>query len=306
MTATAGRKARPLTPQVAAKIDPAAIAPDVAARDALAARSTEIAERYGDGVAYDRERVVAEARFLMAQSAEAMLEAGKRLIQIKENEPHGEFTEIVTDRLGLGLRSAQAMMQAAVKYLSPKLAAKAQTFALLGKAKLFDLMVESDEDLEQLAQGGSVAGHTLSDIEAMSARELKAALAKARHDIEAKDKLLDTKNKKIDALSTYTPSKTSIARDEEQQKQLKALHEATNAAEVNFIALANVVEAIHTGSSANHASKAMRDRAAQAVQYLVARLAEVIDEHNIEVSLAEGLSVRPDWLDALGGEAAKG
>lgn len=297
MTTNAGRKAKPSTPQVEARLDKQAIAKATAALDTLASRSTEIAERYADGVPYDRERVVAEARYLMAQSAEAMLEAGKRLIQIKENEPHGEFTQIVTERLGLGLRSSQAMMQAAVKYLSPKLAAKAQSIALLGKSKLFDLMVESDDDLEQIAKGGTVAGLTLTDMERMTRRELQAALAKARHDIEAKDRLLDTKNKKIDALSSFQPSPRAIARTEEQHKQLEELRKQTNGAEVTFIALCNVAAAIEAGDS-----KPMRAYAQQAVQYLALRLAETIEELGIEVSLAEQLAVRPAWLDALNPE----
>ncbi len=33
--------------------------------------------RFGDGLPYERERIVHEARFYMAQSAEAMLEAGR-------------------------------------------------------------------------------------------------------------------------------------------------------------------------------------------------------------------------------------
>ncbi|MDE8666932.1 hypothetical protein PUN16_030700 [Pseudomonas aeruginosa] len=62
--------------------------------------SAEAAAQFGDGLLYDRIRVVNEARFYMAQSAEAMLEAGKRLIVLKEHEPHGEFTQIVTEQLG--------------------------------------------------------------------------------------------------------------------------------------------------------------------------------------------------------------
>ncbi|HGJ5882380.1 MAG TPA: DUF3102 domain-containing protein, partial [Arsenophonus sp.] len=72
--------------------------------------------RFGDGLPYERERIVHEARFYMAQSAEAMLEAGKRLIILKENEPHGEFMKIVEEQLGLQYRIARKMAQAALKY----------------------------------------------------------------------------------------------------------------------------------------------------------------------------------------------
>lgn len=55
------------------------------------ANSTIIIEQFGDGLPYERTRVVNEARFFASQSAEAMLQFGKRLILIKENEPYGEF-----------------------------------------------------------------------------------------------------------------------------------------------------------------------------------------------------------------------
>ncbi|MFU4942462.1 DUF3102 domain-containing protein, partial [Pseudomonas aeruginosa] len=98
------------------------------------------------------------------------------LIVLKEHEPHGEFTQIVTEQLGLAERTARQMMQAAIKYLSPALESKRQTFAVLGKSKLFELLAEDDDDLVALADGGTVAGLDLDDIERMSCRELRKAL----------------------------------------------------------------------------------------------------------------------------------
>jgi hypothetical protein len=83
--ATAGRKQTPSTEPVTVAMNTEVLAQDNAALNVLGARSLEVAERFGDGLAYERERVVHEARFFMSQSAEAMLEAGKRLIQLKEN-----------------------------------------------------------------------------------------------------------------------------------------------------------------------------------------------------------------------------
>lgn len=136
---------------------------------------------------YDQARVISECRVFMGQSAEAMLEAGKRLIRIKENEAHGEFERIVEHDLNLNPRTAQLMMAAAAKFLGPALAGpKAQTFSLLGKSKLFELMTEPDEDLAELAQGGTLAGLKLEDIDRMSVRELKKALREQRAESEAK------------------------------------------------------------------------------------------------------------------------
>ena len=70
--------------------------------NAMTEHRLEIMQQFGDGLPYERDRIVHETRFYMAQSAEAMLEAGKRLVILKENEPHGDFTEIVTGQLEIG------------------------------------------------------------------------------------------------------------------------------------------------------------------------------------------------------------
>ena len=81
----------------------------------MAQHRVEIMQQFGDGLPYERDRIVHEARFYMAQSAEAMLEAGKRLIILKENEPHGDFINIVESELSMSKRTAQVMMQASIK-----------------------------------------------------------------------------------------------------------------------------------------------------------------------------------------------
>ncbi|AYQ43817.1 DUF3102 domain-containing protein [Burkholderia lata] len=185
------------------------------AANALAARSSEISKQFGDGLPYERHRVVNEARFYMAQSAEAMLEAGKRLILLKENEPHGDFTSIVEEQLGLAPRTARLMIQAAVKYSSPQLESKRQALAVLGKTKLFELMTEDDEELAALADGGSIAGMDLDDIDRMTSRELRAALREAHENATAQARLLSDKNAKIDELAAKKTRVKRITPDEE-------------------------------------------------------------------------------------------
>lgn len=190
----------------------------------MAQHRVEIMQQFGDGLPYERDRIVHEARFYMAQSAEAMLEAGKRLIIMKENEPHGDFINIVESELSMSKRTAQVMMQASIKYLSPQLESKAQTFALLGKAKLFELMTEDDENLAELADGGTVAGLTLDDVDRMSVRELRQALREARETNAAQQRVLADKNEKIDSLSTRLEKKSRIQPPEpdEEVKKLRA------------------------------------------------------------------------------------
>lgn len=184
----------------------------------------EIMQQFGEGLPYERDRIVHETRFYMAQSAEAMLEAGKRLIILKENEPHGEFVEIVREHLGIEPRIAQKMAQAALKFLSPALESKAKALSHLGRTKLYELMLEDDEDLVELADGGTVAGMTLDDIDRMTSRELKAALREARETNAAQQRVLADKNEKIDTLSTKLEKKSRIQppKPDEEVKKLRA------------------------------------------------------------------------------------
>ena len=55
--------------------------------NAMTEHRLEIMQQFGDGLPYERDRIVHETRFYMAQSAEAMLEAGKRCYQRCKTDP---------------------------------------------------------------------------------------------------------------------------------------------------------------------------------------------------------------------------
>ena len=193
--------------------------------NAMTQHRMEIMQQFGDGLPYERERIVHEARYYMAQSAESMLEAGKRLIILKENEPHGDFTNILENDLGLAPQVARRMMQASVKFLGngdeqPKRSA----LSVLGKTKLYELMVLDDEELDALADGGTVAGATLDDIDRMTSRELKAALREARETNAAQQQVLAGKDEKINELATKLEKKSRLQPPppDEELKKLRA------------------------------------------------------------------------------------
>ncbi|WP_054181122.1 MULTISPECIES: DUF3102 domain-containing protein [Enterobacteriaceae] len=193
--------------------------------NAMTEHRLEIMQQFGDGLPYERDRIVHETRFYMAQSAEAMLEAGKRLVILKENEPHGDFINILENDLGLEPRVARRMMQASVKFLgNGDQNSKRTALTVLGKTKLYELMVLDDEELDALADGGTVAGATLDDIDRMTSRELKAALREARETNAAQQRVLADKNEKIDSLSTKLEKKSRIQppRPDEEVKKLRA------------------------------------------------------------------------------------
>ncbi|MCX9038968.1 DUF3102 domain-containing protein [Citrobacter portucalensis] len=193
--------------------------------NAMAQHRVEIMQQFGDGLPYERNRIVHETRFYMAQSAEAMLEAGKRLVILKENEPHGDFTEILETELGLAPQVARRMMQASVKFLgNSSETPKRSTLSVLGKGKLYELMTLDDDDLDALADGGTIAGATIDEIDRMSVRELRQSLRESRENAAAQQRILADKNEKIDELATKLEKKSRIQppKPDEEVKKLRA------------------------------------------------------------------------------------
>jgi len=72
----------------------------------------------------------------------------------------------------------------------------------LGATKLLELAVEDDEDLDALAEGGTLAGLNLDDVDRMSSRELRRALREAREKASVTEEVLAEKSRKIDTLAT--------------------------------------------------------------------------------------------------------
>lgn len=179
-------------------VNTAAIEADTATFDAENKRLAEIDAKFGDGLPYDRTRIVHETQFYLQQSAEAMLQAGNRLILLKEHEPHGDFMQALS-QIGIAQRAAQKMMHAAVKFTGNKAA-----LVNLGKTKMLELMAEDDDELEALAEGGTLAGHSLDEYERMTASDVRKALKLEREkrvqDTEVHEKLLSQKDTKINEL----------------------------------------------------------------------------------------------------------
>ena len=140
-----------------------------------------------------------EIRLYQRRTAECVLELGKRLLILKELEPHGGFEQRI-ELLGFHIRSAQRFMSAALKF------SKSDNLSLLAKnidsqSKLLELVTLDDSDLAQLADGQTVRGITLEDIDTMTASQLKAALKESQLNEKATAKVLSDKNTTIDKLS---------------------------------------------------------------------------------------------------------
>ncbi len=177
--------------------------------------------RYGSPeLPYNKDRVEGEILQIGQQIAWSFYEIGKRLILLKEHEPHGEFTAAL-ERMGIEPRNARNWMRCAL--VVDKL--KTETVSDLGVRKLVALGTLTDDDLEALGEGKTVAGLHLDDLDKLSYSELKTqvrghlAELKAQEEafgkiFEQKDKALNEKDKEILRLEKELakPSKEALQR----------------------------------------------------------------------------------------------
>ena len=119
---------------------------------------------------------------------------GVRLLLIREQCAHGEFL-LRLESLDIDPRAARKYMQVTLKF------SKRPTLAVLGKSKLLELVMLDDETLNVLESDGTVLGFKPDDLDQMTVKEMRAALREAKANSEATDKLLVSKDKKLNELS---------------------------------------------------------------------------------------------------------
>ncbi|HET8898767.1 MAG TPA: hypothetical protein VFN09_08370, partial [Rhodanobacteraceae bacterium] len=157
----------------AANIDHDALAEAGAAATVLATNVALVEVDYPVDLPYRLEAFVATIRQYAAESGQRLLIIGRMLIQIREREPLDVYHSAL-DSAGLTPRFAQRAMQAAVKI------GNRTTLRQLGGSKLLELLSEDDDALDALADGGTLAGATLDEIDRMSVRELRDTLRQER------------------------------------------------------------------------------------------------------------------------------
>lgn len=240
-----------------------------------------------------------EIRFYQQRSVEAVMELGKRLLILKEITPHGEFTKRI-EMLGISKRTAQRFMSVVLKF------SKTTSMSLLQKSsngtKLLELMVLDDDDIDVIDQGGSIGDVNLDSIETMSVRELKKALREAKADGEAKDKLLQSKDQKINKLDTELSKSMSQAqilkKQETEQQQLSAsaletLHAACLTMHNNTARFVNEINSV-LAAIEEHDLYSIQEQLEINVVATFQQIAQTSVELGIQIDFEA--MVNPEWL----------
>lgn len=240
-----------------------------------------------------------EIRFYQQRTVEACMELGKRLLIMKEMTPHGEFEKRI-EILGFSSRMARKFMSAVLKFSNRNSSsvlnvAKTQT-------KLLELVVLDDDDLDVIEQGGSIGDVNLDSIETMSVRELKKALREAKADGEAKDKLLQSKDQKINKLDTELSKSMSQAqilkKQETEQQQLSAsaletLHAACLTMHNNTARFVNEINSV-LAAIEEHGLYSIQEQLEINVVATFQQIAQTSVELGIQIDFEA--MVNPEWL----------
>ncbi|MDI9349099.1 MAG: hypothetical protein QM537_03750 [Candidatus Symbiobacter sp.] len=152
--------------------------------------ATKVAAAIGYEGSMESEVIIDGIRQFQAMASYSMFEVGKRLLILKELTPHGDFL-IAIDKLGIGIRTAQRTMSATMRL--SKLGDHAEPLLQLPSSKLIELLVEEDDALIDLANGGSIAGLDLDEIDKTPGRILRTKLREK----EADNDVLQTRNEKL-------------------------------------------------------------------------------------------------------------
>jgi hypothetical protein len=143
---------------------------------------------------YDRDETVAALRNSVTQAALLQAYAGALLLRVKAHESHGEFLRIAQETVGKSPRTIQRMMLAARAMLDEDGRPRPILLAISGTngevKKLHELMSLSEEQLDDLDDGGMVGDLSLDTAPVLSPSELREALA-------AKEMLVDQKDEQI-------------------------------------------------------------------------------------------------------------
>lgn len=131
-----------------------------------------------------------EIIFFKAQASASMLEIGRRLIEAKEQLPHGQWQKWLAEKVAFSERSAQRFMRIAEGY------SNADNLTGLGATKALQLLAFEEVEREEfLAEKHEVNGEEKT-VQEMTSAELDEAIRAMK---QAQAELAKVKQEKLDA-----------------------------------------------------------------------------------------------------------
>lgn len=150
-------------------------------------------EILGKGVAFDLDLLVNQIHGHLVTANIAMYEVGKCLTALKNNISPSAYRDVLQNRIGTEPRYAQRAIRIYDRFKSGR---RPELVTQMNQAQLLVLMYEPDEALDELAEGGELAGMGKDDLLNLSANEVRAQLRKARVKLSEGKETLDIMMKK--------------------------------------------------------------------------------------------------------------
>ncbi len=141
---------------------------------------------FTDGMPYHKDRYIREARKALEQHFFSAIEAGKRLIVLKEMCQQGEFVSAL-EQIGIPRTTAWRYMSITQRFcgLDSNLTEE------LGVTKLYGLLKAPEEEIQKLQDEGTFLDMDKEKLKVISTRELEERIkehtTKLRDDIQEKD-----------------------------------------------------------------------------------------------------------------------
>lgn len=132
-------------------------------------------------------QITSEIVLLKQQTAQNIIEIGKRLIQAKEMVPHGEWENWLKNEVDFSYRHAVRLMQTAREF------ANMPTLAGMSVSKVYALLDVPAEEREEFIHSTHEVHGEMKTVEEMTSRELQQAIKEKK---EAEEEATRLKNEK--------------------------------------------------------------------------------------------------------------
>lgn len=291
-------KDKPTTTAVA--LAPAAARAEAATRELgqLMSDQAERALQIAHQVGYEGTLTVGvledEIRFYQRRSVEALLEAGKRLLVLRELCQFGTEFDQRVELLGFSRRTAYRFMQAASKTAkSANLAAL--SMQVKNASAFLELVTHDDDVLDGLQE--------MDDVDRMSASELRKALREIKADQEQMGRMLTEKDAKINALARKASKFRASDWPDEIKKPIAFVSEARREIRVRLGSMAEMCRQAMANTPADEAEREAYTDALRALAEDMRRhIREMRDEFDaMEATFLPTLGSLVDDADESGG-----
>jgi len=200
------------------------IAPEAKALDKMHAKNENADQLWGDGLPFDKFRLITRLKSRNAATAEIMVQNGKDYHWMQEYLPYGEFLEAI-EQTGVSKSWAYYCMQAAdmCRGLPPGVSLN------LNSRQIRAIGLLEKPVVEKYLKGGPLGDIPHDDVSEMSGSELEAEVRKLREKLTrvenvAKEKARQ-KDEKITSLELEIEKGRPLTQKEKAEKEIKPVLE---------------------------------------------------------------------------------